>query len=565
MPYDSVQDAVKRHPNLGKYSAKAQRAFVSAFNSAFESGKDEGTCFAIAYAAANKVDGKTSAEHEWFDDRSQHDILHQLDDEPSWVEVTEHRDPWKSVKWAAAVELVRVANILSYVQEGKFKERREVESAARLMKLVMRKMEMPEAASAMNDIGVLAHGRGDVRDLPDIVLKNFNGFRGWGAGDFAVLYSELTKARVVREMALSAAVSDVVKRINESPLSPQDKSEMLRRPDKLSLPESGRLYRRVNFDREEQMFPGRRCRVDWKNHAKYRAELRGIDPDEMSHEVCDYIRERHFDKTNPKIEPPKPDNTRVKVPEGVAVVEYDARKDPVPVDVITTWASVGRIAANLSARLKKLIEDIVDDFIDFNRSNGTRRQALDTLKSMMMRGLYGLEAKEEYFRGMPDFRRALEYTLLRRLRLNEVVASSGVSGFEGLFRHILDDEDYVQTSDVEIDYTVEPAQHGGRWDESYGAYVDEVNIAGMVWLKIKLSRLGLSVGDLSESVSDLLSRKKRFEFSVESDFGDINVVGVLVRVKPSGSDVLFGFEKLTVADKSLKLLKKKIQRSEEER
>ena len=60
MPFDSAAEAVKKHPNLSKYSAKAQRAFVHAFNSAYESGKDEGTCFAIGYSAAKKADGKSS-------------------------------------------------------------------------------------------------------------------------------------------------------------------------------------------------------------------------------------------------------------------------------------------------------------------------------------------------------------------------------------------------------------------------------------------------------------------------------------------------------------------------
>jgi hypothetical protein len=61
MPFDSAAEAVKSHPNLSKYSAKAQRAFVHAFNSAYESGKDEGSCFAIGYSAANQVDGKTAS------------------------------------------------------------------------------------------------------------------------------------------------------------------------------------------------------------------------------------------------------------------------------------------------------------------------------------------------------------------------------------------------------------------------------------------------------------------------------------------------------------------------
>lgn len=58
MPFENVDDALKKHPNLSKYSAKARRGWVSAFNSAMESGKDESASFAIAYSVANNVDGK---------------------------------------------------------------------------------------------------------------------------------------------------------------------------------------------------------------------------------------------------------------------------------------------------------------------------------------------------------------------------------------------------------------------------------------------------------------------------------------------------------------------------
>ena len=60
MPYKSVDEAVKKHPNLNKYSAKAQRAWFSAFNSAFDSGKSDEASFSVAYSVANKVDGKAT-------------------------------------------------------------------------------------------------------------------------------------------------------------------------------------------------------------------------------------------------------------------------------------------------------------------------------------------------------------------------------------------------------------------------------------------------------------------------------------------------------------------------
>lgn len=55
MPFENIEEAIQRHPNLKRYSEKAQNAWLSAFNNAFEK-NDEGTSFAIAYSVANKID-----------------------------------------------------------------------------------------------------------------------------------------------------------------------------------------------------------------------------------------------------------------------------------------------------------------------------------------------------------------------------------------------------------------------------------------------------------------------------------------------------------------------------
>jgi len=63
MPYRSVKEAIQKHPNLAKYSPKAQSAWFKAFNScwfATKGTKDEGKCFRIAYSAANKAAGVKS-------------------------------------------------------------------------------------------------------------------------------------------------------------------------------------------------------------------------------------------------------------------------------------------------------------------------------------------------------------------------------------------------------------------------------------------------------------------------------------------------------------------------
>jgi superoxide dismutase len=58
MPYKSVNEAVKKHPNLSEYSDKAQSGWVKSFNNAIEEKDDESYAFAVAYSVANKIDGK---------------------------------------------------------------------------------------------------------------------------------------------------------------------------------------------------------------------------------------------------------------------------------------------------------------------------------------------------------------------------------------------------------------------------------------------------------------------------------------------------------------------------
>ncbi len=62
MPYKSVQEAIQKHPNLKKYSPKAQRSWFKSFDRCWfaSHGRDEGMCFRIAYAAANRTDGVSS-------------------------------------------------------------------------------------------------------------------------------------------------------------------------------------------------------------------------------------------------------------------------------------------------------------------------------------------------------------------------------------------------------------------------------------------------------------------------------------------------------------------------
>lgn len=62
MPWDTVEEAEKSVKGLSKYSAKAKRAFLSAFNACYKGKGDSGSCYAIAHASAKKVDKKASQD-----------------------------------------------------------------------------------------------------------------------------------------------------------------------------------------------------------------------------------------------------------------------------------------------------------------------------------------------------------------------------------------------------------------------------------------------------------------------------------------------------------------------
>lgn len=64
MPYDSISEAEKKNPGLKKYSDKAKRGWLSAFNSCLDDGKSESSCFAIAYSVANKVRDKSASDRQ---------------------------------------------------------------------------------------------------------------------------------------------------------------------------------------------------------------------------------------------------------------------------------------------------------------------------------------------------------------------------------------------------------------------------------------------------------------------------------------------------------------------
>lgn len=64
MPYRSVSEAEERNPGIRNLPPKAKRAWVSAFNSAKEQGKDDETAAKIAWSVANRIREKMEASVE---------------------------------------------------------------------------------------------------------------------------------------------------------------------------------------------------------------------------------------------------------------------------------------------------------------------------------------------------------------------------------------------------------------------------------------------------------------------------------------------------------------------
>ena len=106
MPYDSVQQAISKHPNLKKYSTKAQRAWMKSFNACCKTNDsgDESRCFKVAYSVASKIDSKRSSiDYHQYRDAIEH--VAAADDDK------EEDEAMNSRQYGDAIENVAVASI----------------------------------------------------------------------------------------------------------------------------------------------------------------------------------------------------------------------------------------------------------------------------------------------------------------------------------------------------------------------------------------------------------------------------------------------------------------------
>jgi small nuclear ribonucleoprotein (snRNP)-like protein len=127
---------------------------------------------------------------------------------------------------------------------------------------------------------------------------------------------------------------DVIQRILKVIRNKRMRDEMIRKvqnDEDLSLQESYLLYKDVEFGDELDMTKKRKVDIDWTDHAEYRGELRGVDPNKMNLDVKDKLKDRFMKKKT------RGRNQRFKTQEGTAVLDYDVSRNPADADIITTW------------------------------------------------------------------------------------------------------------------------------------------------------------------------------------------------------------------------------------
>lgn len=128
-------------------------------------------------------------------------------------------------------------------------------------------------------------------------------------------------------------VEDVIKRIEDKNLRFDVKKKMIDEVVKkrdLSLSDSALIYKDVDFGKKIKIDDKLVTKTDWTNHAKFRSELRDVDPNKVNKMVEEKLEEKLEEKDLSGDE-------RFKKPGvGTAVVDYDLKKPDV--DIITVWS-----------------------------------------------------------------------------------------------------------------------------------------------------------------------------------------------------------------------------------
>ncbi len=134
---------------------------------------------------------------------------------------------------------------------------------------------------------------------------------------------------------------DVIKRINEVVRNEKIRKKLIDKINNdqdLTQEESHLIYRRLNFDKDVPLTKKKELNIDWTDHAKYRSELRDIDPQMINQGIKKRLKKMFIYKKDSK------GSQRFEKMPGTAVVKYNLKPNQEAADskadVITVWAAL---------------------------------------------------------------------------------------------------------------------------------------------------------------------------------------------------------------------------------
>jgi len=149
-----------------------------------------------------------------------------------------------------------------------------------------------------------------------------------------------------RSAGIKDVLNKIVRRIRDSELAKSMGKKVMdyyknkNTRNDLSLQESRMLYAPDNYGETLPLSRKKNLDIGWTDHAEYRSDLRDIDPENTNKLIRDTLKKKLSPQPGkrPNLSPSRPQ--RIKVPGvGTAVLDYDLKRNPANVDVITVWAS----------------------------------------------------------------------------------------------------------------------------------------------------------------------------------------------------------------------------------
>jgi hypothetical protein len=149
------------------------------------------------------------------------------------------------------------------------------------------------------------------------------------------------KSRRNREASLKDVLDKVARKIRLDHIAKKLTDKIIRffktknKRDDLTNQEASLIYRGIDFDTVEPLSKNKLVDIDWTNHAKWRSDLRDVDPDAVNKMIQKKLVEMRQKNPNDR------GDVRLKDPgTGTAVILYNdlvEKQKPAKVNVITTW------------------------------------------------------------------------------------------------------------------------------------------------------------------------------------------------------------------------------------